>query len=101
MVLMVWPQCILGSSYVFATLIFTKLTLDKRQNYQTFVAINGTVMLTTPSSRVGTAGSAPQFVTLVLDGNDWSASGSAPFTAGKIIPGLRAGLDAVETRKIS
>jgi hypothetical protein len=50
------------------------------------------------------------FVTLTLDGGEWSASGPCLFTPGERTPGthwieggvgLRAGLDAVEYRKKS
>jgi hypothetical protein len=55
-------------------------------------------------------GVAPPFLTLALDGGEWSASHPGRFTSGERTPGTRwtggcvdprAGLDTVEKRKIS
>jgi hypothetical protein len=57
----------------------------------------------------GTGGIAPPFLTSALDGGEWSASRTCHFTPGEKAPGThwigghvgpRAGLDAVEKRKI-
>jgi hypothetical protein len=54
-------------------------------------------------------GIAPPFLTSALDGGEWSASRPCCFTTGEIAPGThwvrgwvgpRAGLDAVDTRKM-
>jgi hypothetical protein len=60
--------------------------------------------------RIGSGGITPQFLTLTLDGGEWSASRPFRLTPGERASGthwiegrvgLRAGLDAVEERKIS
>jgi hypothetical protein len=56
----------------------------------------------------GSGGIAPTFLTLALEGGEWSASRPGRFTPGEIATGAywlgwvgpRAGLDAVEKRKI-
>jgi hypothetical protein len=63
-----------------------------------------------PWRRMGNGGIAPRFSTTAIDGGEWSASGPCRFTPKRRAPGPhciggwvcpRAGLDAVEQRKMS